>query len=239
MLFIDNDFQLRLGLAVVHFLWIACVPAALFALGPRLTGVHSVDARYRWSILTLGSLLPLFFVAFWFAGTRQATPNAPVTAVADLAVNSPPIVVSMTNEPAGASSESPNDFSATGLTSNMPDQTRVLTVAETTESESPVADSWATYVTMAYLVGVAGFTLRLSRGYWLSRRLRRRGRLVTEPDIQRLVDRIAVQTLLRKPWLASFGPRCCCPSPWPTGFQLSRSNTSYATSSLTFAVTMH
>ncbi|WP_182865401.1 M56 family metallopeptidase [Rhodopirellula sp. JC639] len=201
MLFFDHDLQLRLGLALVHFLWIACIPAALFALTVRLIDVNSVDARYRCSILTLGCLLPLFGVAFWLAGTRQTAPN---TSAAESGVHSPQFVVgSMVNVPTDTATEPAVEVSASNVpasvAASMPDRMPGPTIAHAQDSEIHVADSWATYVTMAYLFGVLAFTLRLTRGYWLCRRMRRRASAVTDPAMLQLVDRIAGQMVLRTP----------------------------------------
>ncbi|QEG00411.1 Regulatory protein BlaR1 [Stieleria maiorica] len=199
-MFFDHDLQLRLGLALVHFLWIACIPAALFTLGLRLIDVNSVEARYRCSVMMLGCTLPLFAVAFWLVDTRQAPPNAAATALVKSGGNLPESSgVSMINVPADTGTDPSSEAPAPRVATGMPDAAPAPAAATTGDTERFAADAWATYVSIAYLAGVVGFMLRLTRGYWLCRRMRRRASAVTDPAVVRVIDRIAAKMRLPKP----------------------------------------
>ncbi|MCS7469686.1 PQQ-binding-like beta-propeller repeat protein [Stieleria sp. ICT_E10.1] len=188
----------------MHFLWLACVPAAIFFLGLRFAGLKSPEAKYGWSILALASMLPMFAVALWLAEPAQATSQAriapAITLGSGLGSGSYSQSLRVENTPGGGEVgpiTSGNVAPPDSATREIGAKT-ALTLSSESDSWIGGNDSWARYVTMAYMVGVTLFTLRLLRGYWQSRRLRQGASRVTDPDVQRLADRIAKQFTLRK-----------------------------------------
>lgn len=200
-----DDAQLHLALTLLHFLWLACVPAALLHLAARLLPTRFVELRYRISVLSLALLLPMFVIAMRMAKDQEAFVSQQPTAFArDASMQSTH----------GVLQYQPNTQVVPGqeiVASPLVDQS-VVEAASARSINMSQGDHvggipWARAITMLYFLGVIVFSLRLLKGYIAGRRLRRAAKPMTESEFQqlavRLADRIRLKTTPTIYWCES------------------------------------
>lgn len=190
-----EEAQLHLALTLLHFLWLACVPAALLHLAARLLPTRFVELRYRISVLSLALLLPMFVIAMRMAKDQDTFASQQPTAFARDAP------MPRAN---GVLEHQPNTQVDPGqeiVASPLVDQSVVEAASArsmtTSQGEQRVGVIWARAITMLYFLGVIVFSLRLLKGYIAGRRLRRTAQPVTESEFQQLAVRIADRIRLK------------------------------------------
>jgi len=180
MLWFDPALQNQFAWALVHFLWLACIPAGVFAFACRTLPADAAHLRYRCGMATLVVTVILFMVAWQLAGShasknrfvRAATDTQQAATIVLPASNL--LLVASTNDTAAATS---TDIALAAAVDTQK--------SGNTSSRSLLqASGWATWVTAAYGIGFFLCAMRLVVGYLLGLRMCRGATLVEDDTLK-------------------------------------------------------
>lgn len=190
MAFLNSDLQIRMALALLHLLWLACIPAATLGFAARLLPKNYLEMRYRLSVLALAAMLPMFVVAWRLSDMTKVPMYNQRTMAIEInsgnlsSTNQLDIVVESNSAGVGGSEQR-------SIVDGRFDVSAPTTSYIQTKPRIGDHGQWAFYLTSAYFIGVMLFTLRLLNGCLVSRRLRQRATIVTETEVLRLAVKAA------------------------------------------------
>ena len=184
---ISPDFAILFTSSILHFLWLACCPWALWFAIDRLCLRNHPAGRYLGSLACLTAIVMMVPVAVWMSNgaavTSPAVANAndqiPTIRTSDAPAIEPPSSVVMpasSGELVSSAKPFPPSLSSRFVARMKP---------------------WASTIFIGYLAGVAIFSSRLLRGFYYSRQLRRQAAIVREPAILTIVEEISRKLLLK------------------------------------------
>ena len=183
-------------MTLVHFLWLGCLPFLAWLIAMRVIGRDQLNTKYTVSVLTLTAMVAMVGVAFWMVPqqdrrivsekTATESPSNPQLAHGQGEIGSsiPPLSNPQSSNPQSSNPQSSNPHRSTLPNSTFPSVEIPPTTSEyisTTENpfeESntyayPSIESWAPLLTLAYLIGVCLFVIRMANGLRVARSLRR------------------------------------------------------------------
>ena len=187
---ISPEFAILFASSILHFLWLACCPWALWLVIDRLCLRNKPAARYTGSLACLAAIVLMVPVAIWISS--EAVVTSPPVAMETENTSAQNPLISTTNAPTIESPPAlatPLEFAPLANTAN--------TLSLSLRSRLIAAlKPWSTTICISYLLGVALFSSRLLRGYFHSRQLRRKAAVIHEPAILKIVDDISRKLLL-------------------------------------------
>jgi beta-lactamase regulating signal transducer with metallopeptidase domain len=205
-----EDAQLHLAWTLLHFLWMACIPAAFLHLATRWLPTRSIELRYRISVLSLALLLPLFVLATRMGRTEDSR-VAQQTRVITRDGGVPNASGTFERQP-NADDDAGFDVVAGPVSEESLEVAASAVTMTAKQTEQAVNIPWARVITTLYFLGVTICSLRLLIGYLSSRRLRRSATPVVEGEMQQLAQRIASRIRLRATPMICWSERIVVPA---------------------------
>ncbi|TWT83946.1 Regulatory protein BlaR1 [Planctomycetes bacterium CA13] len=198
MFHFNDVIYIQIAYALLHFLWLACIPCAILAIALRMISSNALELRYRLSIVALGSMMFMMMAAVYWSILPPAneTPRLDRSEFIDfrtpiVSTETDQIVAAPTTVTPKVTSLVPTSKAATRQSSLQQNTTKVGHLWF-----SPTI-AWAKLLTLSYMVGVIVFAIRLMRGWYFGRRLRRQGTSVAGHDVHALSVRLTKQLRLR------------------------------------------
>ena len=183
-----NDLGLLIVWSAIQVSLVLSATVGLYVIASRRS-----PAAGAW-VVSVGLLLSVVVgtLSLGFAGRPRRSPEIPVERQVSVTTVEQGVAVKGETHRAIAVAEAPSRSTLAGLRAAWERFDR--TAAE------PAARCrlWGTVLAVACLIGVGGGLLRLFAGLWGVHLIRRRGRLVDEPELERLVEELRVAMSCRR-----------------------------------------
>ena len=195
MSFMNQEDCYRFVIALAHFLWLGCIPVVLWAVAMRLAPRRAVQLRYTISVAAMAGMVAMLAVAFTFV-PKKSVSSASSGSSALQTVSLVDGAMSKPDSSPGTTAPPKSVVTDAGLSLIAANELSTETYAST-EIPQKEGRAWATYLTIAYFLGLAICTIRLFSGLRVVCRLRRQSQHVAQPELKQLVSRIAAEIALK------------------------------------------
>ncbi len=195
---IDQYSATLFATAVLHLLWLACLPWLLWIAVDRLIAGKNPNLRYSCNLLCLIAIVAMVPVSFWVASFSVGTSDTVSVAAESVVGETGSSLPDATSPASPESSQAIADKRPTDASNHSATIIAQHTSSRPVRTTSATFEGWAVVIFIAYLVGVVICSIRFARGVFFSRQLRQQAHPVTDSPIRNTVVRLTKQLQLRK-----------------------------------------